>query len=207
MGFLTLTFAQNIQSPREAQRRLNSLITHVIKPRYSEYVGVMERQKSGRIHYHLLVHVGTDIRTGFDFSAIENHDYRSASSALRSEWAFWRHTAKKYGFGRTELLPVRSSSEAIAKYLGKYISKHIEVRQEQDKGVRLVRYSSGARVGTTRFQFQSPGSQEWRRKVQIFAELVQNNNPDTPVCSLADLSRVLGKRWAYKHREFILSLP
>lgn len=207
LGFLTLTFAQHITCPREAQRRYNSLISHVINPRYGDYVGVMERQKSGRIHYHLLVPVGSDIRTGFDFSAIAQQDYTSASAALRSEWAFWRSTARKYRFGRTELLPVKSTIEAMAKYVGKYISKHIEARTPEDKGVRLVRYSNGARAGTTRFQFQSQGSAEWRRKLATFAQIVQDSHPEEKITQLSDLTRVLGKRWAYRHREYILAIP
>lgn len=207
LGFLTLTFAEHILKPKEAQKRLNSLLTHVIKPRYREYVGVMERQKSGRIHYHLLVVLDTDIRTGLDFDAISQGNYSSASKNLRNEWAYWRKTAPKYRFGRTELLPVRSSIEAMAKYVGKYISKHIESRQEDDKGVRLVRYSRGARAGTTRFMFQSEGSASWRRKVATFAQIVQDRHPDRKVSQLSDLSEVLGKRWAYHHRDFILSLP
>ena len=207
LGFLTLTFREHIICPKEAQRRLNSVISNVIKPRYREYLGVFERQKSGRIHYHLLVVLSSDIRTGFNFAALENRDYSSASPQLRSEWAFWRHTAKKYGFGRTELLPVKSNIEAMAKYVGKYISKHVDCRQAQDKGVRLVRYSRGARIGTTRFQFQSPGSQEWRRKVSTFAQIVQNQHPEQRISELKDLSRVLGKRWAYHHRDYILNLP
>ena len=147
LGFLTLTFRQHITDPKEAQRRLNSLLTRIIKPRYSEYVGVMERQKSGRIHYYLLVVLKIDIRTGFNFNQVEHQDYSSASPALWAEWAMWRKTAPKYGFGRIELLPVKSSTEAIAKYVGKYISKHMEVRTADDKGVRLVRYSRGARAG------------------------------------------------------------
>lgn len=207
LGFLTLTFRQHITCPKEAQRRFNSLVTGVIKPRYLEYVGVLERQKSGRIHYHLLVVLTQDIRTGFDFDGIAARDYSSASPGLRSEWAFWRKTAPAYGFGRTELLPVKSTIEAMAKYVGKYISKHIEQRQAEDKGVRLVRYSRGARAGTTRFQFQSPGSQEWRRKVATFAQIVQDRHPETRITELKDLSRILGKRWAYHHRDFILQLP
>lgn len=207
LGFLTLTFRDHVTKPQEAQRRLNSLLSNVIKPRYREYVGVMERQKSGRIHYHLLVVLGVDIRTGFDFAGIANHDYKSASAALRSEWAFLRKTAPAFGFGRTELLPIRSSTEAIAKYVGKYIAKHIEARHMEDKGARLVRYSTGARAGTTRFQFQSHGSSEWRRKLAIFAQMVQALHPEKCVSELSDLTAVLGKRWAYNHREFILSLP
>ena len=207
LGFLTLTFREHILCPREAQKRLNSLLSNVIKKRYCDYVGVMERQKSGRIHYHLLVVVGFDIRTNFDFDGIKNHDYSSASDALRSEWSFWRSTAPKYGFGRTELLPIQSSTEAIAKYVGKYIAKHCENRNPEDKGVRLVRYSKNARAGTTRFQFQSEGSADWRRKVSIFAQILQERHPEQKISELSDISKVLGKRWAYRHRDYILSLP
>jgi hypothetical protein len=207
LGFLTLTFREHILCPNEAQRRLNSLITHVIKPRYGDYVGVMERQKSGRIHYHLLVALGTDIRTGFNFSDIDKNDYRSASPSLRKEWSFWRKTAPSYGFGRTELLPIKSSIQAMGKYVGKYISKHIDQRKHEDKGVRLVRYSRGARAGTTRFQFQSPGSIEWRRKLEVFAQIVQHHHPETCINKLEDLTRVLGPKWAYRNRDFIHALP
>jgi len=207
LGFLTLTFREHILCPKEAQRRLNSLLTRVIKQRYRDYLGVMERQKSGRIHYHLLVVLDHDIRTGFDFSGIDRRDYSSASPHLRQEWAFLRKTAPAYGFGRTELLPIRSSTEAIAKYVGKYIAKHMDVRQVEDKGVRLVRYSRGARAGTTRFQFHSIGSAEWRRKLAIFAQIVQDQHPEHRVANISDLSTVLGNRWAYSHRDFILSIP
>lgn len=207
LGFLTLTFADHVLCPREAQKRLNSLISNIIKPRYHEYIGVMERQKSGRIHYHLLVVLDEDIRTGFDFSSVASGDYSSAPPSLRKEWSFWRVTAKKYRFGRTELLPIKSSAEAISKYVGKYIAKHIEHREKQDKNARLVRYSRGARAGTTRFQFQSEGSREWRRKLKIFSEIVQNHHPETEIKNLSDLTRILGPKWAYHHREYILALP
>lgn len=207
LGFLTLTFAQHITCPKEAQRRFKSLSVHVLKTRYREHLGVMERQKSGRIHYHLLVVLDRDIRTGFDWLAVTRSDYSSASPALRSEWAYWRKTARAYGFGRTELLPVKTNVEAMAKYVGKYIAKHIEARNPEDKGVRLVRYSQGARVGTTRFQFHSPGSAEWRRKLATFAVIVQTHHPEQRIAGIEDLSRVLGKRWAYHHRQTILAIP
>lgn len=206
LGFLTLTFRDHVTEPKEAQRRLNSLFTNVINSRYLDYVGVFERQKSGRIHYHLLVALPVDIRTGFDFEAIENQDYRSANKALRAEWAFLRKTAPAYGFGRTELLPVRSSTEAIANYVGKYISKNMDARRDnQDKGVRLVRYSRGARAGTTHFQFYR-SSRDWRRKVALFAAIVQAHHPEASVCCLSDFSKILGPRWAYNNRAFIASL-
>lgn len=206
LGFLTLTFRDHITHHQEASRRLNSLITHVIKPRYLEYLGCVERQKSGRIHYHLLVVLPWDIRTGVDFKEFENRVYKSAPKTLRDEWAFWRATSPLYGFGRTELMPVKTSIEAMAKYVGKYIAKHTENRLLSDKGARLVRYSKGARVGTTRFQFHSAGSAEWRRKIAIFADLVSQSFPDQPpVKCISDLSDRLGKRWAYRWRDKILN--
>lgn len=206
LGFLTLTFREHITCPKEAQRRLNSLLTHVIRERYEDYICVLERQKSGRIHYHLIVVTRFDLRKGVNFEEMANGVYKSAGSSLRREWAFWRNTAPKYGFGRTELLPIRSNESAISKYVGKYISKHIEARKEEDKGVRLVRYSQGAKSGTTRFSFYSPGSIEWRRKVKAFAELVSRTK-GVQINELSDLSRHLNKRWAYHHRDFILAIP
>lgn len=205
LGFLTLTFKDHVVCVKEAQRRLNSLLTHVIKPRYQDYIGVLERQKSGRIHYHLLVVIGFDIRTGFDFAGVEAKDYSSANPALRAEWAFWRKTAPAYGFGRTELMPIKSSEEAIGKYIGKYIGKHMESRQEADKGARLVRYSRGARVATTRFQFVSVGSQQWRSKLRSFAYYVAERTGCEP--TMEGIREVCGPRWAHYHRDFILGMP
>lgn len=169
IGFFTPTFAQNIQCPKEAGRRFNSLNTNVLARRYEETIAVLERMKSGRIHFHLLVVLPVDIRTGFNFAEAENGVYSSANKYLRGEWAFWRATAKKYGFGRCEMLPVKSTGEAIAKYVGKYIAKHIGARELRDKGVRLVRYSKGANYTGTRIQFVSPRSELWRHQVSLFA--------------------------------------
>ena len=205
IGFLTLTFREHIICPKEAQKRLNSLLTNVVKKRYEAYCGVFERQKSGRIHYHLLVAVGTDIRTGVAFEAIAKKDYKTAGQTLRAEWAFWRKTAPAYGFGRTELMPVKTSSEAIGKYVGKYIAKHIEQRDWQDKGIRLIRMSSNVRAGTTRFQFLSEGSRQWRAKVKLFAQLMEIGSGDE-YRNLDDFSKNLGKSWAYRHGDMIASL-
>lgn len=206
LGFLTLTFADHVLDAREAQRRFNSLSTHVLRVRYPAFIRVLERQRSGRIHYHLLVVLSSDVRTGFDFKAVANHDYRSASPALRDEWAFWRRTAKSYGFGRTELLPVRSTIEGIARYVGKYISKHLGARRDEDKGLRLVEYSQGGRMASTRFQFATVGAASWRRKLQLFAGIVCRAR-GCPVPSMQALADLLGPRWAWRWREFILTLP
>lgn len=202
VGFLTLTFPDNVQSPKEAQRRFNSLRTHVLADRYQAHIRILERHKSGRIHYHLLIAVQADIRSGADFDAFAAGNYQSASKALRDEWSFWRSTAPAYSFGRTELLPIKSTAEGIGRYVGKYIGKHISQRQPGDKGIRLVEYSRGARMASTRFGWNTLGAAAWRRKVRLFASIM------TPVeVPFRSFTAVFGSRWAFHFRDFILSLP
>ena len=200
-GFLTLTPADLVLDPREWQRRMNSLATGVLRPRYQNAIRVLERQKSGRIHGHLLVALGVDIRTGFDFDAIERKDYRSASPALRAEWAFWRRTSKLYGFGRTELLPVWSTAEAVGKYVGKYIGKHLEVRQERDRGVRLVSYI-GERVATQRFAWATGNGRKWRAGLEaLVRDLARSGQIDA--VSVDAMRRRYGASWAWTWRDVI----
>lgn len=205
VGFLTLTFADHVLDPKEAQRRLHSLTTGVLKPRYGRTIRVFERQKSGRIHYHLLIAVATDIRTGVDFSAFDKGDYRSASPALRSEWAFWRSTAKKYGFGRTELLPIKSTDQAIGRYVGKYIAKHLGKRKNEDKGVRLVSYSGG-KCATTRFAWAGGKSKDYRAKLGRFVHMMFDSGAIREPTTKAMRQR-FGARWNWHWRDSIISLP
>jgi len=206
LGFLTLTFADHVTDPKEAQRRFKSLRTGVLAERYDGFVRVFERQKSGRIHYHLIVVAKDDIRSGVDFAAFARRDYRTASPYLRTEWAFLRSTAKAYGFGRTELMPIRSTQEGIARYVGKYISKHIDQREERDKGVRLADYSRGARIANTRFSWASPGARQWRLKLALFAQMMfQARRIPSP--TFQGLRAGLCQKWAYHWKDFILSLP
>jgi hypothetical protein len=193
LGFLTLTFADNVTEMKEASRRFKSLTNHVLKARYSRAIAIVERQKSRRLHFHLVVVLNADIRTGCDFEAIEKGDYRSANQVLRSEWAYWRKTAPKYRFGRTELLPVKSTAEGIARYVGKYVSKHIGQREAGDKGARLVRYIGyeGDRKASVKFGWNSDGGWLWRQKLAQFAS---NHNCRT----MDDLQRLAGPHWAYR---------
>jgi len=216
VGFLTLTFAEHITDARIAQQRFHSLKTHVLNSRYGpgRWIRVLERQKSGRIHYHLLVVLSADIRSNVDFEAFARKDYRTASTELRAEWAYWRRTAKKYGFGRTELMPVRSTEEGIGRYVGKYISKHNAARKSSDRGIRLVEYSKGARMATTRFAWSTDNAAMWRAKVRTFAQIVNQWIGDEAekrglpkVWEVSDLAPWLGPRWAYDFRKFIYSLP
>lgn len=205
IGFLTLTFADHVLDAREAQRRMHSLQTHVLKVRYGNSIRVIERQKSGRIHYHLLVAVGADIRTGCDFDAFARRDYRSAPAELRREWAYWRATARKFGFGRTELLPVRSSKEAIGRYVGKYIAKHLDVRQREDRRVRLVSYT-GDKDASTRFAWAGGMAARWRHQLGAFVRMLHEAGALEEASTKA-MAKRFGPRWAYQWRDQIMTFP
>jgi hypothetical protein len=201
LGFLTLTFADLVLDLKEANRRFDSLNSNVIRQRYLRGLVVPERQRSGRLHFHLLVALASDIRTGVDFEAFERGDYRSGNRALRAEWAFWRVTSPRYGFGRHELLPVKSCAEGIARYVGKYISKHVDMRLEGDKGARLVRYlgfGQGGRKASCRFGWNNNNGWLWRHKLAAYA--ARNGAKDTE-----DLVKVFGPRWAYRLQAEILA--
>jgi hypothetical protein len=201
LGFLTLTFADNVVEMREAQRRFNSLATNVLRHRYKRAIGVWERQKRGAYHCHLVVVLPGDIRTGFDFESFTATNGKTgkpwgANRLLRGEWAFWRQTAKAYGFGRCNLLPVRSTAEGIARYVGKYVSKHINQRREADKGARLVRYigyPAGARVASLKFGSAGDKGWLWRAKVQEFARKFGIRSETD-----GGLEFLFGHRWAFR---------
>ena len=193
LGFLTLTFADDVQRLKEANKRFDSLNTNVLKARYRRGLVVPERQTSGRVHFHLLVVLAADIRSGCDFEAFERGDYRSANACLRHEWAFWRSTAPKYRFGRHELLPVKSNAEGIARYVGKYLSKHVGARLEADKGARLVRYLGygvGDRKTSCRFGWNTDNAWLWRHKLAALAKRYRAKDTD-------DMKRIFGPRWAF----------
>ena len=167
--------------------------------RYVKWIAVTERQQSGRLHLHLLVVVEKDIKTGVNFQEIRDKNYSSAGPYLRAEWAFWRNSAKKYGFGRTELMPIKSTVEGIAKYVGKYIQKNLDCRTVADKGARLVSYSKGAgMVKANGFAWNSPRAWLWRKKLgQVAAK-----------CGIADsdeLKKTFGSQWAYTIQKRVIS--
>lgn len=205
LGFLTLTFPDHVTLMSEAQKRFNSLNSHFLNSHYLAHIAVKERCKSGRIHFHLLVVLDEDIRTGFDFSEIENKNYSSANKRLKKEWALLRRVVKKYGFGRTELMPVKSTAEGISRYVGKYISKNVQNRPDEDKGTRLVNYSGDSRNTNTKISLLNKGGNNWRHKCALFAK-TQSKYFNEEITS-KNVSEFLGKRWAYKYRDSILTLP
>lgn len=229
VGFLTLTFADNVQCPKEAQRRFNSLRTNFLKHTYRHYIRVVERTKTGRIHYHLLVATKEDIRRGLNFRQIAAKDYRSANNAIKRHWQHLRQAMPRYGFGRSELLPVKTNSKGLARYVAKYIGKHIDNRISADKGVRLCQTSQdkGSQwkiAQNCNFQFASPGSKAWRQKLAAWVSQTddflfgrhllggyfpnpKDYQPITEQNYLQRLKEELGNKWAFVNRETIIATP
>jgi hypothetical protein len=211
LGFLTLTFAEHITDIKEAQRRFRSLRTHIVSQRYGKCINVWERQRSGRLHCHLLLQLPEDIRTGFNFDQFNNGKgrarYSSANDWLKREWALWRSVAPAYGFGRHRLEPIRTNGEGIGRYLSKYLTKGLEARWEADKGAHLVSFigygkkgEASLRKASLKFSFNSEGSWTWRRKVETFSSLYG-------VKDWEGLRLMFGVRWAYELYSQIQAMP
>jgi len=208
LGFLTLTFADEPKSARDALKKFHTFSDKWIKIRYVKAVRVLERgEKNGRLHFHCVVVCPFDIRTGFDFQAVARGDYRSANDFLRAEWKELRTACLKYGFGRSELLPVKSTAEGIARYVGSYIGKHVRSRVESDKGVRTVGFvgyqkeyrdsktgekyrASPDRASSTMFGFNTPNGALWRHKVSKWAACLGYE-------TFEQLRTCLGPRWCH----------
>ncbi len=225
LGFLTLTFKDNVKCPKEAYDRFRSFNSHFLSPSpdFSHWLSVRERQRRGAWHYHLLVLLPHDIKSGFDWQIYDialrlrrpDYAYRSpenapfrkfmsqatstASPVLKRLWRELREACEKYGFGRSEMLPIKSDVEIMAKYVGKYISKELGSRNNDDKGVRLVNSSRGWPKNSVNFQWHTDGAQEWRKKISLFAKI--NGCED-----LYDLTQKLGPRWAWNYQQEILDI-
>lgn len=194
LGFLTLTFADQVTDVKEAQRRFNSATTHLLRELFADWIVVVEPQthRNNVVHYHLLVVCKQDIRTGFDFAGVACGDYRSANPYLRGTWARLRGNLSRYGFGRSELMPIKSTREGIAKYVGKYLAKGTGERLGGWESARMVRYSTRTnwRTAFCNFAWTSNGAKIWRQLLRDVAAIVGAESPE-------DMADLYGPRWAW----------
>jgi hypothetical protein len=208
VGFLTLTFADNVRDPKEAYRRFSSFRVGFLRrhSHFGEWICIKERQKRGAWHYHLIIFCGADIRTGIVWEKRKKRGSSklfwlpvpsTVSPFLRSLWAELRKVLPRYSFGRSELLPIRTNVEFVSKYLGKYISKHVGNRLPEDKGVNLVSYSSKWVRSTSDFQWNNENSAKWRQSVRYFA--LCHDFED-----MASISDQCGSNWAYRLADYII---
>lgn len=210
VAFFTLTFPEKVYDYKEATRRWHSLNTNYLKPHpeFGIWERVGEQHKDGAWHFHCLIHVAQDIRTGFDFDEyldwLQHHKNKKPGSPrrrlktgsvyLRSLWADLRQNLQKYRFGISELIPLRKNEEAVARYVGKYVSKHLSQRTE--KGARIISYSGDWTKHSMQMAWYNHNSILWRTKLALFAQY----HGCTEFYQLADK---LGPNWAYLHAEEI----
>lgn len=218
IAFLTLTTPDNCVDYKELGKRWDSFNNHYFKksPDFLCYLGVKERQERGAVHLHLLVRVAQDVRTGFDWESYlesnrlkhsgqkwrnkANECYRSAQPYLREHlWPDLRFNLPKYGFGRSELLPIRTSVHAVSRYMGGYLGKNLSHRQARDKGMRVMFADQSWVKHSSRFQFLTEGSKEWREKVALFAMILKCG-------TMKDLKERLGDKWCYRYRDAIMGI-
>ncbi len=227
IGFLTLTLGdfvtggryRHLRNRKEAQRRFHSLLTNVIAKRYQCGVIAIERHHNKGIHFHLVVVCDHDIRGELDFAACfppkgldgkpqYPPDYTTANGAIKREWAFWRNIAKRYGFGRHQLQPMRENGEALGRYLGMYLSKDWLHRLPEDKGLRCVRYfghwsKAPKSLGqapikaphNSRFGWITPKARMWRELVSQVSTVARYEGAPLVEDTIKDL---LGPKWAWK---------
>jgi hypothetical protein len=211
VGFVTLTFKENLEDRKEAQRRFHSLATNFLGDRLLEWVCAVERQQRGAIHFHLICAFPFDIREGFDFGAcslcnqakkrgnfaeskrLERVYFASANEALRGWWTELRLAAERFGFGRCETLPILSNSEGLARYVGAYVGTEVLNRQGRDRRLRTLRYSLSRRAASADWSWCAGGSRLWRMGCSVLGTLLRTD----------DFASVLGKRWAWHWRNEI----
>lgn len=211
VGFLTLTFADNVKDNKEASRRWNSFKTNFLSksPEYGNWLLVKEVQMRGAWHYHILVEMKQNIREGLDFKKFRhwlksNNRFKkplpTGNTYFRERWKELQPALEKHNFGKIySLEPIEKTSEAIKYYVGKYISKHISQRKKEHKGVRLISSSSGWSKNSMHFAWYNENSTEWRRKLALFAAY-------NGCTELYQLSEKLGSTWAYTHQDDIFNI-
>ena len=216
--FFTVTDEHNLH-PTQFARRWN----HYLRRHGAwivSFIRVLEPQKKGRPHYHLLVAVLWDTKPdAFDWPAFNDcqneRRERGATSLFRelraryknsaapelvTLWALLRKVLTRYGLGRAELLPIRKGQEAISEYIGKYLEAGLIIRKHSWKGCRRVEFDRRNKTGwlacTRVFAWHSPGAIAWRKRVgELGAAL--------GVVDMDGIKKKLGPKWAYRLRDSI----
>jgi hypothetical protein len=190
------------------QGRWHSFNTNVVSKRYADWICVLEPHRDGVWHLHVVVATREDIRTGTDIETLSNYKLpywmrrgkHLRNEALAAEWRALRETCCKYRFGRVELLPVRKTGPALARYLADYLSKSFKLVPPGRKH-RLIRYSRGiSRRFNMRFSVNSLGNLIYRTRLKLAASMLHFED-------YGDFADYFGPRWNFYLREIISGIP
>lgn len=217
-GFLTLTFDPKRHPGLTVKRALemfDSLNTGFLSKHFGVWMRVVEFQKNGMPHFHLLIDCKADIREGFNWGYYHHCQVRrrmndekpkgnlNRSPALKELHKLLNSTCPKYGFGRPELTPIRDP-QAVGWYVGGYMSKSLACRPPEAKGARFVGYARDfKRRVKGQFSWNTPAAWVYRQKLGTFAAKSGIfGDADTVFKGLYALA---GPHWAYHLRDAILN--
>ena len=149
---------------------------------------VRERQpRSGNWHAHAVVNVGFDIKTGFPFDQVRRSFSANVDPRIRELWKRLRKRGADYGFGRIELLPLKASGKACARYLTKYLAKAFGyTKSEGEEKCRLFGVWGGVR--SVRSPFSSVNSRIMRKRKEWMAA-------EFDIADLDGFKRTFGLHW------------
>jgi len=223
VGLLTLTFGvpgsgRGSEATRElreqakdlefVQERWHSLNTNIIAKRYPNWACVLETHKDGVWHLHVVVVTKPDIRTGTDVETLTNYKLlpwkrrgkHLRNEALAAEWRALREIACKYRFGRIELMPIRKSGEAVARYLGSYLAKSFKLLAGGRKS-RLVRFSRGiSKQFTMVYSIWNLPNLIYRTRLKMAAYMLNFED-------YGDFADYFGPRWHSYLGDIIAGIP
>jgi len=186
VGALTVTVADTLKSS-DFQKKWHSFLNSLRKV-FPTGMWVRERQpRSGSWHAHAVVNLGWDIRANFPLEQIRRGLYANVDPRLRAIWKRLREMSDAHGFGRIELLPLRFSSAACARYFTKYLSKAFGSNKAVgEERCRLFSVWGGVRFVRSRFVFVA--SRIIQKKKRWLASVLELHDE---TC----LSKALGSRW------------
>jgi hypothetical protein len=223
VGLLTLSFGvpgsgRGSEATRElrerakdldfVQARWHSFSSNVVTKRYEDWICVLEPHRDGVWHLHVVVATKADIRTGTDVETLSNYKLpywmrrgkHLRNEALAAEWQVLRETCCKYRFGRAELLPIKKTGAAVARYVAGYLSKSFGLVPSGRKN-RLVRYSRTlSQRFTMRFSPHTLGNLIHRTRLKLAASMLHFRE-------YGDFADYFGSRWHYYLGAIIAAIP
>jgi hypothetical protein len=136
---------------------------------------------------------------------VARRDYRNVDKRIRDVWKILREGSEAYGFGRSNLEPIKTSGEAAARYVSKYLSKRngSQKMAGEDKA-RLFGVWGTRRYCSSQFSWNTPGGRENRIKKKLIAQclgLISRSD----INDHDDFRRVLGSKWWNRIRPLIIS--
>jgi hypothetical protein len=205
--FMTPTFGEDV-SKEEAARRWNSLNTNFLSKRgYKDTVMICERTaltspSHGRPHYHLVGKMPFACKTRVNWEEIKAKNFNSLPLTWQAEWRAVRARLPDFHFGYVcEIHPCKGVPAQLARYVVKYVAKHIGQRWECDRGKRFVSWLwfEGRRCFRPSFAWNSRGGWLWRKKLGKLAAMIG-------IEDMAGMAAKFGKRWCWHLKESIVSV-